>query len=50
MLGGFRIKPAKRLLLEVPAKKPRNEILGEPWRRRCAKRRTPQVAKLVEAE
>ena len=29
MLGGFRIKAPKRLLLDVPAKKPCDEILGE---------------------
>ena len=28
MLGGFRIKPPKRLLLDVPAKKPCDE---DPW-------------------
>jgi hypothetical protein len=50
MLGGFRIKPAKRLLLDVPAKKPCDEILGEAWRRSCAKRDTPQAAKRVDAE
>jgi hypothetical protein len=50
MLGDFRIKSPKRLLLEVPAKKPRDEILGVAWRRSCAKRRTPQAAELVEAE
>jgi hypothetical protein len=50
MLGGFRIKPPKRLLLDVPAKKPRDEILGEAWWRSCAKRRAPQVAKFVEPE
>jgi hypothetical protein len=47
MFGGFRIKSPKRLLLEVPAKKPGDEILGEGGRRRCAKRRTPQAAKFI---
>jgi hypothetical protein len=50
MFGGFRIKSPKHLLLDVPAKKPRDEILGEAWRRSCAKRRMPQAAKFVEAE
>jgi len=50
MRGGFRIKPAKRLLLEVPSKKPGDEILGEARRRSCAERRTPQTAKLIDAE
>jgi hypothetical protein len=50
MLGGLRIKPPKRLLLDVPAKKPRDKILGEAWRRRCAERRTPQATKLIDAE
>jgi hypothetical protein len=50
MLCGFRIKPATHLLLDVPAKKPRNEILGEAWWRRRAVGRTPQRTKRVEAE
>ena len=50
MFGGFRIKSPKHLLLEVPAKKPGDEILGEARRRSCTERRTPQVAKRVDAE
>jgi hypothetical protein len=50
MLCGFRIEPPKRLLLDVPAKKPRDEILGEGWRRGGAERRAPQGAKPIEAE
>jgi hypothetical protein len=50
MLCGFRIKSPKRLLLDVPAKKPGDEILGEAWGRRGTKRRTPQAAKRVDAE
>jgi hypothetical protein len=42
-LRGFRIKLADGLLLDVPAKEPRDEI-GRP------KRRAPQGAKLIEAE
>src|SRR5438552_17632804 len=40
MLGGFRVKAPKRLLLDVTAKKPCDEILGEARRRR----RTSQTA------
>ena len=50
MLGGLRIKSAKRLLLEVPTEKPGDEVLGEARRRSCTERRTPQVAKRVDAE
>jgi hypothetical protein len=50
MLCGFRIKLAKRLLLDVPAKKPGDEILGEAWRRSCTKRDTSLAAKRVDAE
>jgi hypothetical protein len=42
MFGGFRIKPPKRLLLDVPREESCDEILGEAGRRSCAKRRTPQ--------
>jgi hypothetical protein len=45
-----RIWPAQRLLLDVPAEEPRDEILGEGWRWGGAERRAPQSAKPVEAE
>lgn len=50
MLRGFRIKLADGLLLDVPAKEPRDEIVdkGRRWGR--PKRRAPQGAKLIEAE
>ena len=35
MLCGLRIKPAEGLLLDMPAKKPRHEILGEESRAGC---------------
>jgi hypothetical protein len=38
------------LLLDVPAEKPRHEVLAEGRRRRGAERHAPQGAKLVEAE
>ena len=48
--GEAMIKPAKSLLLEVPADEPGDEVLGEgAWRRR-PKRPPPERAKLVEAE
>jgi hypothetical protein len=50
MLRGVRIKLADGLLLDVPAKEPRDEILGKSQRRGRPKRRAPQGAKLVEAE
>jgi hypothetical protein len=50
MFGGFRIKSPKRLLLDVPPKKPCDEILGEAWRRRGMKRGTPLAAELIDAE
>src|SRR6202011_333355 len=45
MLRGFRIKLADGLLLDVPAKEPRDEILGKGRRWGRPKRRTPQGAK-----
>jgi hypothetical protein len=47
MLRGFS---ADGLLLDVPAKEPRDEILGRGRRRGRPKRRAPQGAKLIEAE
>ena len=44
MLCGLRIKPAEGLLLDVPGKKPRDEVLGKGRRRAGADRH----AKLVE--
>ncbi len=38
------------LLLDVPAEKPRHEVLGEGQRRGGAERHAPQGAKLVEVE
>ena len=49
-LHGAWIKPAKSLLLEVPADEPGDEVLGEGARRRRPKRPPPERAKLVEAE
>jgi hypothetical protein len=39
MLSGFRIKPPKCLLLDVPTEEPRDKVFGEAWRRGRAKRR-----------
>ena len=50
MLCGLRIKSTPGLLLEVPAEKPRHEILGEGRRRGGAERHAPQGAKRVEVE
>src|ERR1700730_1138386 len=50
MLRGFRIKLGAGLLLDVPAKEPRDEILGKSQRWGRPKRRAPQGAKLIEAE
>ena len=50
MLCGLRIKSTLGLLLDVPAEKPRHEVLGEGRRRGGAERHAPQGAKLVEAE
>ncbi|MFZ3324669.1 MAG: hypothetical protein WA231_01710 [Methylocella sp.] len=48
--GSFSIKLADGLLLDVPAKEPRDEILGKGRRWGRPKRRAPQGAKLIEAE
>jgi hypothetical protein len=50
MFGGFRSKAPQRLLLDVPPKKPCDEIHGKAWRRRGMKRGTPLAAKLIDAE
>ena len=50
MLRGFRIKLADGLLLDVPAKEPRDEILGKGRRWGRPKRRAAKGAKLIEAE
>src|SRR3984893_14908916 len=47
MLCGLRIKSTPGLLLEVPAEKPRHEVLGEGRRRGGAERHAPQGAKRV---
>ena len=50
MLCGLRIKSTLGPLLDVPAEKPRHEVLGEGRRRGGAERHAPQGAKFVEAE
>src|SRR5712692_9827052 len=46
----IRIKPPEGLLLDVPADEPRDQVLGEGRGRGRPQGRTPQGAKLVEAE
>jgi hypothetical protein len=50
MLCGLRIKSTPGPLLDVPAEKPRHEVLAEGRRRGGAERHGPQGAKRVEAE
>jgi hypothetical protein len=50
MLCSLWIKPTLGLLLDVPAEKPRHEVLGKGRRRGGAERHAPQGAKFVEAE